>query len=44
TVHGFTEPEAFKWIQRAAMDKRTTMRQVAEVVLENVEAPVNPPA
>lgn len=44
SVHGFTEPEAFKWIQRAAMDKRTTMRQVAEVVLENVEAPVNPPA
>ncbi|UVO12018.1 response regulator [Mycobacterium sp. SVM_VP21] len=44
TAHGFTEPEAFKWIQRAAMDKRTTMRQVAEVVLENVEAPVNPPA
>jgi len=44
TAHGFTEPEAFKWIQRAAMDKRTTMRQVAEVVLENVESPVNPPA
>ncbi len=44
TAHGFTEPEAFKWIQRAAMDKRTTMRQVAEVVLENIEAPVNPPA
>ena len=44
TVHGFTEPEAFKWIQRAAMDKRTTMRQVAEVVLENVDAPANPPA
>ncbi|ORV40421.1 transcriptional regulator [Mycolicibacter engbaekii] len=44
TVHGLTEPEAFKWIQRAAMDKRTTMRQVAEVVLENVQAPANPPA
>ena len=44
TAHGLTEPEAFKWIQRAAMDKRTTMRQVAEVVLENIEAPVNPPA
>lgn len=48
TAHGFTEPEAFKWIQRAAMDKRTTMRQVAEVVLENVpgkvEAPAEPPA
>ncbi|OBI10209.1 transcriptional regulator [Mycolicibacter nonchromogenicus] len=44
TVHGLTEPEAFKWIQRAAMDKRTTMRQVAEVVLENVASPANPPA
>lgn len=44
TVHGLTEPEAFKWIQRAAMDKRTTMRQVAEVVLENVSSPANPPA
>lgn len=31
-----TEPEAFRWIQRAAMDRRTTMRQVAEVVLETL--------
>ena len=29
---GMTEPEAFKWIQRAAMDRRTTMKHVAEVV------------
>jgi response regulator NasT len=34
---GLTEPEAFKWIQRAAMDKRTTMKHVAEVVLETFE-------
>jgi response regulator NasT len=34
---GLTEPEAFKWIQRAAMDKRTTMKHVAEVVLETLE-------
>ncbi|MDX1891575.1 ANTAR domain-containing response regulator [Mycolicibacterium sp. 050158] len=34
-----TEPEAFKWIQRAAMDRRTTMRRVAEVVLETLDAP-----
>jgi response regulator NasT len=33
TTHGLTEPEAFRWIQRAAMDKRTSMRAVAEVVL-----------
>ena len=34
-----SEPEAFKWIQRAAMDRRTTMRRVAEVVLETLETP-----
>jgi response regulator NasT len=28
-----TEPEAFRWIQRAAMDNRTSMRAVAELVL-----------
>ena len=32
-----TEPEAFKWIQRAAMDRRTTMKRVAEVVLETLD-------
>lgn len=37
---GMTEPEAFKWIQRAAMDRRTTMKRVAEVVLETLETPV----
>ncbi|MEH3129148.1 MAG: ANTAR domain-containing response regulator [Mycolicibacterium neoaurum] len=36
---GMTEPEAFKWIQRAAMDRRTTMKRVAEVVLETLGAP-----
>ena len=35
---GMTEPEAFKWIQRAAMDRRTTMKRVAEVVLETLDA------
>ncbi|MGH3725903.1 MAG: ANTAR domain-containing response regulator [Mycobacterium sp.] len=34
---GLTEPEAFKWIQRAAMDRRTTMKRVAEVVLETLD-------
>ncbi|MDT5175820.1 MAG: two-component system, response regulator PdtaR [Mycobacterium sp.] len=34
-----SEPEAFKWIQRAAMDRRTTMRRVAEVVLETLDTP-----
>ena len=30
---GMTEPEAFRWIQRTAMDRRTTMRAVADAVL-----------
>jgi response regulator NasT len=33
TRHGLSEPEAFRWIQRAAMDNRTSMRSVAELVL-----------
>jgi response regulator NasT len=37
TRHGMTEPEAFAWMQRAAMDRRTTMKRVAEVVLESIE-------
>jgi response regulator NasT len=36
--HAMTEPEAFAWIQRAAMDRRTTMKQVAVVVIENVKS------
>ena len=35
--HAMSEPEAFRWIQRAAMDNRTTMRAVAEVVLSGAE-------
>ena len=38
TQHGLSEPEAFRWIQRAAMDNRTSMRSVAELVLAG-EAP-----
>ncbi len=33
TQHQLSEPEAFRWIQRAAMDNRTSMRAVAELVL-----------
>ena len=29
-----SEPDAFKWIQRTAMDKRVSMRQVAEAVID----------
>ncbi|MFN8073487.1 MAG: ANTAR domain-containing response regulator [Mycobacterium sp.] len=41
-THGMTEPEAFSWMQRAAMDQRTTMKRVAEVVLETLQAPGEP--
>lgn len=36
---GMSEPEAFRWIQRSAMDRRTSMRDVAQAVLTSaVEA------
>ncbi|CAM3645242.1 ANTAR domain-containing response regulator [Smaragdicoccus niigatensis] len=35
-TQGLNEPQAFKWIQRTAMDRRTTMKAVAQVVLETL--------
>ena len=32
---GLTEPQAFRWIQKTAMDLRLSMRQVADGVLEH---------
>ncbi|UUI67422.1 ANTAR domain-containing response regulator [Aeromicrobium duanguangcaii] len=32
---GLTEAQAFRWIQKTAMDVRLSMRQVAEAVMEN---------
>jgi two-component system, response regulator PdtaR len=32
--HGLTEPEAFRWIQRTSMDRRISMREVAQAVLD----------
>ena len=32
---GLSEPESFRWIQKAAMDKRLSMAEVARVVLED---------
>ena len=32
--HGWSEPEAFRWIQKTSMDRRLTMRKVAEAVIE----------
>lgn len=44
TKYGLTEPEAFRWIQKASMDRRMTMKEVAEVILEDfaAEPSVNP--
>lgn len=39
TKHKLTEPEAFRWIQRAAMDNRTSMRDVASLVLAEAGRP-----
>ena len=32
--HGMTEPQAFRWIQKTSMDRRLTMRKVAEAIIE----------
>jgi hypothetical protein len=29
-----SEPQAFRWIQKTSMDRRLTMRKVAEAVIE----------
>jgi response regulator NasT len=39
TRQQMTEPEAFRWIQRTAMDRRTTMKAVATAVVEGLAAP-----
>ncbi len=31
-----TEPEAFRWIQKASMDRRLTMQEVAQTVIEQL--------
>lgn len=31
-----TEPEAFRWIQKTSMDRRLSMREVADAVIEQV--------
>jgi response regulator NasT len=44
TRYSMTEPQAFKWIQRTAMDHRMTMREVAERILaEQQQAEAEPP-
>jgi response regulator NasT len=36
---GLTEPEAFRWIQKTSMDRRLTMREVAQAVIDGPGAP-----
>jgi response regulator NasT len=31
-----SEPDAFRWIQKASMDRRLTMAQVAKTVIEQL--------
>ena len=37
--HGLDEAGAYRWVQRTSMDRRLTMRQVAELVLADEPAP-----
>jgi response regulator NasT len=34
-----SEPEAFRWIQKASMDRRLTMQEVAKTIIEQLGAP-----
>lgn len=36
TKMGLSEPEAFRWIQKTSMDRRLSMREVAEAILNQV--------
>jgi response regulator NasT len=36
---GLSEPEAFRWIQKASMDRRLTMHDVAQAVIEQLATP-----
>jgi response regulator NasT len=35
TKYGMSEPDAFRWIQKASMDRRMTMKEVAQVIIED---------
>lgn len=34
--HGMTEPEAFRWVQKTSMDRRLTMREVADALIDQL--------
>ncbi|MFB0835539.1 ANTAR domain-containing response regulator [Arthrobacter halodurans] len=37
TKMGLSEPEAFRWIQKTSMDRRLSMREVAETIINQVK-------
>jgi response regulator NasT len=37
TDYGLSEPAAFRWIQKTSMDRRLSMQQVAEAVIQDAE-------
>jgi AmiR/NasT family two-component response regulator len=39
SAHGLSEPDAFRWIQRTAMDQRRSMRGVAQDIVDGVLSP-----
>ena len=38
---GLTEPEAFRWIQKASMDRRLTMKDVAVTIIDQLGTPAS---
>jgi two-component system, response regulator PdtaR len=40
--HGLDEAAAYRWIQRTSMDRRMTMREVAELVVAELQPPAVP--
>ena len=39
--HGLDEAAAYRWVQRTSMDRRMSMRQVAELVLREADGPAD---
>ncbi|GAA3033104.1 hypothetical protein GCM10017559_70540 [Streptosporangium longisporum] len=42
--HGWSEPQAFRWIQKASMDRRLSMKQVAQIVVADAATTAAPAA
>jgi len=42
TTRGMSEPEAFRWIQKTSMDRRMTMRALAQEILDSQPPPAQP--